>query len=562
MSRKYWLLLALAAILLLFFGNGSLLVTDSVESNYALTAKEMVLSGDWVSPQIFGRYWYDKPIMFYWLTAVAFKIFGFTEFAARFFPAVFGLLDLGLVAYGGYRLYNEKVGFYSAILLLSSVEFFLISKSVITDAVLFLFFSATLLFFYLGYSKGKRLFWYLMYATAGLSVLTKGPIGVLLPGLIITLFLIWQRDWRVLTRCKLVSGTLLCALIAVPWYAAMYVLHGSDFINNFFGVHNFLRATVSEHPRDNVWYYYLMVNTLALFPWSALVPYTLWRRFKKGWYLEEKEKFLLLWAAVVFFFFQNMATKYITYTYPLLFPMSIFLTHELEQREEELLGYRYMLFVGTVFAALLGAALWAVYSGRVEGESLFLLPLSIMVGLIIHCLWLTLDDKKVLGLASICICFYLALIYSVAEPFSEQRSAKALGEALAKTGQQEVGIYGPYPTSAAFYSGVRMVKLLPEKELASSRPQSMSWTSKNVMPLAAIENQAYPLIVVKEKSLEHFLKQEGRQRIILGYAKEWVIMSRQQLAVDVPQGKWYNELDDNKHKLSVQNEWRDNNGRT
>lgn len=86
MQKKYWLVFWVLAILLLFFNNGNLLITDSVESNYALTAKEMVLSGDWMSPQIYGRYWYDKPIMFYWLTALGFKLFGFTEFGARFFP--------------------------------------------------------------------------------------------------------------------------------------------------------------------------------------------------------------------------------------------------------------------------------------------------------------------------------------------------------------------------------------------------------------------------------------------------------------------------------------------
>ena len=85
MARKYWLLLFIVTAVLLFAGNGSLLVTDSVESNYALTAKEMVLSGDWLSPQIYGYYWYDKPIFFYWLTALAYKMFGFTEFASRFF---------------------------------------------------------------------------------------------------------------------------------------------------------------------------------------------------------------------------------------------------------------------------------------------------------------------------------------------------------------------------------------------------------------------------------------------------------------------------------------------
>lgn len=194
MSRWHWFVLFLVAALQLFAGNSSLLVTDNVEANYALTAKEMVLSGDWLSPQIYGHYWYDKPIFFYWLTALAYKLFGFTEFASRFFPALFGLASMGLLAWGGSRLYNAHTGFYSALILVSSVEFFLISKSIITDAVLFFFFSATLLYFYLGYREGKARYWYLMYAAAGFAVLTKGPIGVLLPGLIITIFLLWQRD--------------------------------------------------------------------------------------------------------------------------------------------------------------------------------------------------------------------------------------------------------------------------------------------------------------------------------------------------------------------------------
>ena len=155
MAKWQWLLLFLVTALLLFTGNSSLLVTDSVESNYALTAKEMVLSGDWLSPQIYGHYWYDKPVFFYWLTALSYKLFGFTEFASRFFPAVFGMASIVLLGWAGSKLYNARTGFYSAVILVSSVEFFLISKSIITDAVLFFFFSATLLCFYLGYREGK-----------------------------------------------------------------------------------------------------------------------------------------------------------------------------------------------------------------------------------------------------------------------------------------------------------------------------------------------------------------------------------------------------------------------
>lgn len=92
---------------------------------------------------------------------------------------------------------------------------------------------------------------------------------------------------------------------------------GSDFINTFFGTHNFLRATVSEHPRDDVFYYYTLVNLLVLFPWSGLVMVAAYRWYKNGHQaLAEQQKFLLLWVVVVFGFFQCMATKYITYTYP------------------------------------------------------------------------------------------------------------------------------------------------------------------------------------------------------------------------------------------------------
>ena len=99
MKKKYWLGFWAAAVFLLFFMNSALPLTDSVEGNYALTAKEMVLSGDWLSPQIYGRYWFDKPVFSYWMIALGFKIFGFSEFGARFFPSLFGLGGLGLTVW-------------------------------------------------------------------------------------------------------------------------------------------------------------------------------------------------------------------------------------------------------------------------------------------------------------------------------------------------------------------------------------------------------------------------------------------------------------------------------
>ncbi len=524
MPRKYWLILFMAAAVLLFAGNGSLLVTDSVESNYALTAKEMVLSGDWLSPQIYGHYWYDKPIFFYWLTALAYKMFGFTEFASRFFPALFGLGGLALVAWGGSKLDNERSGFCSALVLLSSVEFFLISKSVITDAVLFFFFSATLLFFYLGYRDGKASYWYIMYAAAGFSVLTKGPIGVLLPGLIITLFLLWQRDWRMLKRMHLASGTLLFLAVAVPWYAAMYSLHGSDFINTFFGTHIFLRATVSEHPRDDVFYYYTLVNLLALFPWSGLVPLAIYKWQQAGRpKLTEQQRFLLLWALVVFVFFQCMATKYLTYTYPLLFPASLLLGSLLDKQAACVDG-GYMFFVGGGLGVLLVAGWWVESSRIVAAQLLFLLPLSLIIGVLLDYIIRLYSGKRAYSIAAMSVVFYIALVFSIAVPFSEQRSAKDLGEMLTAQQVQEIGLYGKYPTSAVFYSSSKIVKLLHEQEVAGYVPKEMSWTGKNVMPYATLEHNPYKMVVVTPLSYNSFVNKQYEQWQVIDADSSWIML--------------------------------------
>ena len=98
-------------VLLYFWGNGTLPVTAPVEVNYAQTAKEMLAAGDWLSPQIYGNYWYDKPIFFYWELLAAFSLFGVTDFAARFFPALFAAGGLCLTYAFARRLYDERTAF-------------------------------------------------------------------------------------------------------------------------------------------------------------------------------------------------------------------------------------------------------------------------------------------------------------------------------------------------------------------------------------------------------------------------------------------------------------------
>lgn len=534
MSKKYWFGLFAIVLILLFSYNGSLLITDNVESNYALTAKEMVQSGNWLSPQIYGNYWYDKPVLFYWLTAIAYKVFGFTEFASRFFPAVFGVLAVALAAFGGKKLYSERAGFLSAVVLASSLEFFLISKSIITDSVLFLFFNAALLFFYLGYREHNGKYYYGTYIFCALATLTKGPIGFLLPGLIIILFLLTENSWRELKNMKLFSGTLLFMAITVPWYLAMYMTHGSDFINVFFGTHNFLRATVSEHPRDNVIYFYTLVLLLSFFPWVGLLPATIkhYCRDAGKWVKPpSQEKFLLIWAFTIFFFFQNMATKYLTYTYPMIFPLALLVGGWLDAKSKNSSLGNTLLYNFSFYLLLVGAAFWVDRTKQFDVHSEWQLLAVAVIGMVGCVYYYMLGNRKVLivGIALTAVAFNIALLRNVCVPLTELRSAKEIALELKKEypDKQVIASYGDYSTSAVFYSDKKIVKILPQDKVDDFKPQAYSWTSKNIMPYIVMEDLQKtdnPVIIVPKKEYNNLKVASGHRWALVTEINEHYVL--------------------------------------
>ncbi|MCH3914577.1 MAG: glycosyltransferase family 39 protein [Acidaminococcaceae bacterium] len=527
MKKQYWIVFWLAVILLLFFNNWALPITDSVESNYSQTAKEMVLSGDWVSPQIYGRYWYDKPIMSYWLIALGFKIFGFTEFGARFFPALSGVAGMALTVWGAKKLYSEKVALLSGIMLLTTIEFFAISKSILTDGMLFFFFNGALLFFYLAYSGTNKNYYYGTYVFSALATLTKGPIGFLLPGLILVLFLIWEKNWRELGKAKLISGTVLFLLVAGPWYGAMFHLH-ADFFGQFFGTHNFLRATVSEHPRDNVIYYYTAINILASFAWIGFLPGTIKAIIRKDgkWAMPQpREKFMLLWVFVIFFFYQNMATKYITYTYPILLPLAYLLANHVMD-EKEKLNFKGVLGINIIVYGALAvtAVLLPMMAADIltNGESTmaltavcFFLVLYASYGRIKGAPWC-----KTLGLiAGTTYLFIFVSIKVLAEPMMYNATAMKAAEYVNANIPKSVELYslGDYPTSGVYYTNRTITAIVEDREENKLKPHGFSWADKNVMPMAGLSE------VKGKKNIAIFMKTRNEDRLHRDLPGDWHI---------------------------------------
>ncbi|MBR1647672.1 MAG: glycosyltransferase family 39 protein, partial [Selenomonadaceae bacterium] len=441
MNNLHCICLFALSLILFFLGGWLIPITDPTECCYTLTAKEMLAAGDWLSPRIYGDFWFDKPIMFYWELLVAYKIFGVGEFASRFFPAVFATGEIFLTYFFGAKLYNRKIGFVAAVMLATSLEFWYLSHAVITDMTLLFAFSLTLITFFLGYRANNPKLYLLSFASSGVAVLTKGPIGFFLPGLIILIFLAWQGDLKQLRKLFRVKNVLVFAVIVALWYLPMTILHGTAFVENFLGVHNFLRATVSEYAKTDVWYYYALISAIGFLPWSIpLIPAAVVKFFRRAeLFIEEgrlpvfdvHEKFLIVWALTVVIFFQLCATKYVTYTLPAMPPAMIFLA-------------RYFANRWKLFLSMTGATL---------------------------------------------IIFSLAL-FTVALPLAEDNSGRREAEIISPLVDEKTCVVSHgknYSGSLVFYSGLKVFRLETKENYELIRPQALTWSSKNVMPFMTFD---------------------------------------------------------------------------
>lgn len=459
------LLLAAAALALYWLGNWMIPVTDPVETNYTQTAKEMLLAGDFISPRIFGNYWYDKPVFFYWELIAAFGLFGVNDFAARMFSGLFGVIGIVMTYFFARRLYGAKTGLWSALILGTSFGYWLIAKTVVTDLTLFVFFNAVLVFFYLAYTGTNKNLYYLCYAAAALAVLTKGPIGILLPGLIVTIYLFLRRDFSAVKEMKPL-GLLLFFAVALLWYGPMIALHGKDFIDNFLGVHNVLRATQSEHPMWDVWWYYSVLFFLVMFPWSFTLPVAAWRWIKARRMpgLDEKELFLAVWALSIYWFYQMMATKYTTYTLPASLPIAILMA-------------RFLMNRLTLAQRVL--AVWAA--------ALVLLTFFVAVPVVTY------------------------QGYSCWDVAAALRSRVLPGDLVINCGDYKVSI--PY------YSDLPVYQVDTAEAIAEKRPDGKSWKAKNVMPfmdIATLPEDRRIYLVVHSRfysRFEQFFRAEEWQKV-------------------------------------------------
>jgi len=340
LSARGWLALILTVALVWFSNLEYRLLVKPDEGRYAEIPREMVASGDWLMPRLNGIKYYEKPPLQYWATAAAYEVFGEHQWTSRLWAALTGFLGLLLTWYTAARLFGRPAAHYATLLLGSSLLY--VSMSHINTLDMGVTFFITLGLFSLmlaqhnPYSTGQRRAWmWLAWAALALAVLSKGLMGVILPGAALFLYIVIQREWGLFKRLHLVSGLALFFAICAPWFYLVIQAH-PEFFDRFFIYEHYTRFTTKDLGRYQPWYYFIPVLLLGALPWTLLLFDTLlrvWRDSARTVREFNPERFLLVWLGFIYLFFTASGSKLPSYLLPMFPAMALLMGQRLAQIE-------------------------------------------------------------------------------------------------------------------------------------------------------------------------------------------------------------------------------------
>lgn len=314
------LFISFAIIYVMLLGAYPLLEPD--ETRYVTMARDMFTSGNYLTLYLNGEYFFEKPPLFFWLESLSFWFFkDISEFTARFPVVILSLLPLGLLFFLSEKVKNQKFAFLNSAILLTTLEYVLITKIAMLDSVLTSLVSSSVLCYFFTFfvsEENKKYFWYSCYILMGLAVLAKGIPGVVIPAGTILAGTIIFRTYKE-TLKNMPAGIVLFLIIALPWHIIMLLKHGSLFFNEYIIKHHLMRFLGAEviHRNEPV-YFYFVTLLWGLFPWIFSLLSSL--RKPRKFNLENRyDKFLVLNITailVILLFFSCSGAKLITYILP------------------------------------------------------------------------------------------------------------------------------------------------------------------------------------------------------------------------------------------------------
>jgi 4-amino-4-deoxy-L-arabinose transferase-like glycosyltransferase len=306
----------------------------SDEGRYAEIAREMLMTGDWITPRYNGYKYFEKPPLQAWATAAVFQVFGIGDWQARLWTALTGFLTILLVGFTGARIYNARAGWLAAVVLASSPMWVISGHFNSLDMGLSAFLVAalcSLLLAQTSHNKSACRNWmWACWVFMALATLSKGVIGAAIPAMVFIAYSISTWDWKIWTRLRLFSGTILFLAIAAPWFI-LVAQRNPEFLEFFFIHEHLQRFTQDAHSRTGPLYYFVPLLLIGLLPWFLQAPGAIaqaWserrREFSAGW-------LLVCWFVVIFAFFSVSRSKLPGYIIPVFPALALIIGHHLDR---------------------------------------------------------------------------------------------------------------------------------------------------------------------------------------------------------------------------------------
>ncbi|MFZ9351474.1 MAG: ArnT family glycosyltransferase, partial [Polynucleobacter sp.] len=238
-----------------------LIPTD--EGRYAQMAREMMVSGDYITPRYNDYKYFEKPPLHIWASAITFQLFGLGEWQARFWSGLTGYLTILLVGFTAAQLFGRVTGYLAALILLSSPMWVVGGHFNALDMGLSAFLNLALCALLLAQhayehqrpQSGRRWMW-VCWLAMGLATLSKGLIGIVIPGMVLFAYIVTRFDWKILGRLHIFSGLVIFLIVTAPWFIAVSI-ENPEFAHFFFIYEHFERFTATAHGRTAPVYFFL-----------------------------------------------------------------------------------------------------------------------------------------------------------------------------------------------------------------------------------------------------------------------------------------------------------------
>ena len=366
-GRQLWLLVI--AVTVIWFANleyRTLIKPD--EGRYAEIPREMVASGDWVTPRLNDLKYFEKPPLQYWATATAYEVFGEHQWTSRLWAGLTGFAGLYLVWFAGLRLFGREAAGYATLLLGSSMLYVLIGHINTLDMGVTFFLTLGIVGLLLGqtqiYPHLRRKWMLLSWAGLALAVLSKGLMGLVLPGAAVFVYCVVQRDFSVLRRMHWLSGLAVFLLITAPWFY-LVMKANPEFFQRFFIYEHYTRFTTKDLGRYQPWYYFVPILIAGALPWTVLMFDTLFRTMfgaqpARSSHRADKpfnaSRFLLIWAIFIYVFFSISGSKLPSYLLPMFPALALLMGVRIQEMRCRVLFWQIAAIVPVVLV-FLGLAL-------------------------------------------------------------------------------------------------------------------------------------------------------------------------------------------------------------